>query len=103
MNRLTNVVWKTNGGTIASFYYQLGLSGNRTNLSESVNGTSRTYGWTYDSLYQLKQETSELDTPTNARRVPTKNDLALGQLLTYERLSSEGKLGYSNSTPKRLA
>src|SRR5207249_3218988 len=36
LNRLTNAVWKTNAGTLASFYYQLGLAGNRTNLSEAV-------------------------------------------------------------------
>jgi RHS repeat-associated protein len=57
LNRLTNAVWKTNAGTIASFYYQLGAAGNRTNLSEAVNGTTRTYAWTYDTLYRLKQET----------------------------------------------
>jgi len=56
LNRLTNAVWKLNASTLASFYYQLGLAGNRTNLSETVNGTSRTYGWTFDSLYRLKQE-----------------------------------------------
>ena len=57
LNRLTNMVWKLNATTLASFYYQLGLTGNRTNLSEVVNSASRTYGWTYDSLYRLKQET----------------------------------------------
>ncbi len=57
LNRLTNEVWKLNASTLASFYYQLGLTGNHTNLSETVNGTSRTYGWTYDSIYRLKQET----------------------------------------------
>jgi len=56
MNRLTNQVWKLNASTLASFYYQLGLTGNRTNLSESVNGTSRTYAWKYDSLYRLTNE-----------------------------------------------
>jgi len=57
LNRLTNEVWKLNATTLASFYYQLGLTGNHTNLSETVNGTSRTYGWQYDNLYRLKQET----------------------------------------------
>jgi RHS repeat-associated protein len=56
LNRLTNVVWKTNAGTIASFYYRLGLTGNRTNVAEVLNGTGRTNGWVYDSLYRLKQE-----------------------------------------------
>src|SRR5207245_662741 len=40
LNRMTNAVWKTNAGTLASFYYQLGLTGNRTNLSENLDGTS---------------------------------------------------------------
>src|SRR5439155_8221009 len=57
LNRLTNMVWKLNASTLGSFYYQLGLAGNRTNLIETVNGTSRTYAWTFDSLYRLKQET----------------------------------------------
>jgi RHS repeat-associated protein len=57
LNRLTNAVWKFNASTLASFYYQLGLAGNRSNLSETVNSTSRTYAWTFDSLYRLKQET----------------------------------------------
>ena len=59
LNRLTNVVWKTNAGTVASFYYQLGATGNRTNLTETLISviTNRTYAWTYDLLYRLKQET----------------------------------------------
>jgi RHS repeat-associated protein len=57
LNRLTNALWKLNASTLASFYYQLGLTGNRTNLSEAVNSTGRTYAWAYDSLYRLKQET----------------------------------------------
>jgi len=56
LNRLTNITWKLDTGMLASFYYQFGLSGNRTNLSETVNGTSRAYGWTFDPLYRLKQE-----------------------------------------------
>jgi RHS repeat-associated protein len=56
LNRLTNLTWKLNATTLASHYYQLGRAGNRTNLSELLNGTSRTYAWTYDSLYRLKQE-----------------------------------------------
>jgi len=57
LNRLTNMVWKLNAGSLASFDYQLGLPGNRTNLNESVNGTGRNYGWAYDPLYRLKKET----------------------------------------------
>jgi RHS repeat-associated protein len=44
-------------GTIARFYYQLGLTGNRTNLSETVNGIGRTYAWKYDALNRLTNET----------------------------------------------
>jgi hypothetical protein len=36
----------------------------------------------------------ELDTPTNTRSMPTKNDLALKWLLGYERFPSEAKLTY---------
>jgi hypothetical protein len=56
LNRLTNLVWKLNASTLASFYYQLGLTGNRTNLIESVNNTSRTNAWSYDPLYRLTNE-----------------------------------------------
>jgi len=56
LSRLTNMVWKTNGTTIASFAYQLGLTGNRTSLTETNNGTSRTYAWSYDNLYRLTNE-----------------------------------------------
>jgi hypothetical protein len=45
LNRLTNLTASGVSGTIARFYYQLGLTGNRTNLSETVNGTGgRTRG-----------------------------------------------------------
>jgi len=58
LNRLTNLVWKTNGTTIAGFAYQLGLTGNRTNLSETVGAGagSRTYVWNYDALYRMTNE-----------------------------------------------
>jgi len=42
--------------TLCSFKYQLGQTGNRTNLSEMVNGTSRAYQWQYDNLYRLTNE-----------------------------------------------
>jgi RHS repeat-associated protein len=64
LNRLTNLVWKTNGTTTASFAYQLGLTGTRTNLSENVNGISRTYRWQYDLLYRLTNETVTGTVPT---------------------------------------
>jgi RHS repeat-associated protein len=57
LNRLTNLVASTVSGTIARFYYQLGLTGNRTNLSETVNGIGRTYAWKYDALNRLTNET----------------------------------------------
>jgi RHS repeat-associated protein len=57
LNRLTNLTASTVSGTIARFYYQLGLTGNRTNLSESVNGIGRTYAWKYDALNRLTNET----------------------------------------------
>jgi RHS repeat-associated protein len=57
LNRLTNAVWNLNAGSLASFYYQLGQSGNRTNLSETVDITSRNYAWSYNPVSRLKQET----------------------------------------------
>ncbi|MGD0816309.1 MAG: hypothetical protein ABSA83_22175 [Verrucomicrobiota bacterium] len=56
LNRLTNLVCTNVNGMVANFYYQLGLTGNRTSLSESVNGASRTYQWQYDQLYRLTNE-----------------------------------------------
>ena len=57
LNRLTNLVSKSAGGTLASFAYKLAAAGNRTNLVETVNGVSRTNAWSYDSLYRLTNET----------------------------------------------
>ncbi len=56
LNRLTNAVWKLSASTLGSFYYQLGSIGNRTELSETVGGASRTYQWQYDQLYRLTNE-----------------------------------------------
>ena len=56
LNRLTNSVWKLNAGTLASFYYQLGLTGNRTSLLETNSGANRNYAWSYDPLYRLTNE-----------------------------------------------
>jgi RHS repeat-associated protein len=56
LNRLTNSVWKLNAGTLASFYYQLGLTGNRTNVIEFVKDSWRTNQWQYDPLYRLTNE-----------------------------------------------
>jgi RHS repeat-associated protein len=55
-NRLTNEVWKLNTASLGSFFYQLAVAGNRTNLSETVNAVSRTYSWSYDKLYRLTNE-----------------------------------------------
>jgi RHS repeat-associated protein len=57
LNRLTNLVAKSIGGTVANFAYKLAPAGNRTNLVETVNGTSRTNVWIYDPLYRLTNET----------------------------------------------
>ena len=64
LNRLTNLTWKLTTSTLGTFYYQLGLSGNRTNLNETVNGNSRGYAWSYDNLYRLTNETISGTTPT---------------------------------------
>jgi RHS repeat-associated protein len=57
LNRLTNAVWKLGASPLASFYYQLGQTGNRTNLNESLAGSTHTYAWQYDPLYRLTNET----------------------------------------------
>lgn len=56
LNRLTNLTAKVGATTLGSFAYLVGTAGNRTNLSETVNGTSRAYAWTYDALYRLTNE-----------------------------------------------
>ena len=56
LNHLTNLVAKSTNGTVASFAYKLAPAGNRTNLVETVNGTSRTNAWGYDPLYRLTNE-----------------------------------------------
>ena len=55
LNRLTNAMWNLNATTVGSFYYTLNLSGVRTNLAETLNG-SRNYTWQYDNLYRLTNE-----------------------------------------------
>jgi RHS repeat-associated protein len=57
LNRLTNLIWKHSGNARADFAYRLGLAGNRTNLSETVDGTLRSFSWSYDALYRLTAET----------------------------------------------
>ena len=56
LNRLTNEVWKVTSTSVASFAYALGATGNRTNLTDNFNGTTRSYAWTYDPLYRLTNE-----------------------------------------------
>jgi hypothetical protein len=41
LNRLTNLVWQAGGAARAKFAFQLDLTGNRTNSTAAVNGTSR--------------------------------------------------------------
>ncbi|EEF63316.1 RHS repeat-associated core domain-containing protein [Pedosphaera parvula] len=57
LNRLTNLTAKSSGGTVASFAYKLALAGNRTNLTEALNGVNRTNSWSYDARFRLTNET----------------------------------------------
>ena len=57
LNSLTSLICSNANGILASYGYQLGLTGNRTNLTEQVNNYSRTNAWIYDSLYRLTKET----------------------------------------------
>lgn len=50
-------------GSIASFVYKLGTGGNRTNLTENINGSARTNIWAYDVLYRLTNEITRGTTP----------------------------------------
>jgi len=60
-NRLTNLVWKLNASPLASFGYQLGPTGTRMSLSESLvyqqSAFNQSYAWSYDFLYRLTKET----------------------------------------------
>ena len=56
LNRLTTATWKLNTNLLASYYYQLGRTGNRTNLIETSDTVYRTYAWQYDRLYRLTNE-----------------------------------------------
>ena len=56
LNRLTNLVWGTHSSSLASFAYTLMNGGTRTNLVESVNGSSVNYQWSFDHLYRLTNE-----------------------------------------------
>jgi RHS repeat-associated protein len=54
LNRLTNLAIAHAGSPLASYAYQLGPSGNRTQVNE-LGG--RQVNYTYDNLYRLKSET----------------------------------------------
>lgn len=56
MSRLTNLVCGTGNGTLATFAYSLGPTGNRLSLLENVNGAGRYYVWNYDQMYRLTNE-----------------------------------------------
>lgn len=65
LNRLTNLTWNLSVTTLAKFSYQLGAAGTRTNLSENLNGTSKSYQWQYDNLYRLTNEAIGITAPAN--------------------------------------
>jgi RHS repeat-associated protein len=56
LNRLTNLVWQYGSAARAKFAYQVDLTGNRTNLIETVNTTSQTNAWSFDNIYRLTNE-----------------------------------------------
>lgn len=64
LDRLTNLVWMRSSSPLATFYYQLGSSGNRTNLNETVNGVNRNYAWQCDGLCRLTNEILSITAPT---------------------------------------
>jgi RHS repeat-associated protein len=64
LNRLTNLSWKLTGSQRGDFAYKLGAAGNRTNLVDNINGTSRTFNWSYDNSYRLTSETVSGGSPT---------------------------------------
>jgi RHS repeat-associated protein len=68
LNRLTDITAKNSSGTIASFAYQIGMAGNRTNLAENIGGTTRNHAWTYDVLYRLTNEIITGTAPTGTTR-----------------------------------
>jgi RHS repeat-associated protein len=121
LNRLTNCVWNSNALTLASFYYQLGASGTRTNLTETILTlvTNRTYAWSYDTLYRLTNEsigtlgnlgykydpvgnrTNRLSTGSVATPLPSAiNSFSQNDWLTNDAYDSNGNtLWDTNATP----
>src|SRR5207244_3493236 len=63
LNHLTNSIWKSNQLTLASFAYQLGKTGNRTNLTQTLftSITNRSYNWLQDALYRLISDSYDND------------------------------------------
>jgi hypothetical protein len=48
---------RSHGTNVASFFYQLGATGNRTSLIETVaNLATTTNQWQYDPLYRMTNE-----------------------------------------------
>jgi len=85
LNRLTNLVWKTNGTIIASFAYTLGVTGNRTALSETVSTATRSFTWQYDTLYRLTNEAASGTAPAGT--------LGYGYDVVGNRTNRTGTLG----------
>ncbi len=56
-SRLTNLLWKSGGTPLGSFAYQVNETSQRTNLTESINGTSLSHQWAYNALQRLTNQT----------------------------------------------
>jgi RHS repeat-associated protein len=63
-NRLTNLVWKLNAGTLAGFGYTLNAVGGRTQLLQSLGTQPTTFAWGYDPLQRLTSETVSGGSPS---------------------------------------
>jgi RHS repeat-associated protein len=111
LNRLTNAVWSSGTTQLASFYYQLGLTGNRTNLNETIHGTNHLHTWRYDQLYRLTNENINsvnvgygMDAVGN--RLSRTNNLTVDQTFAYntndwllsDTNDSNGNTTYSGTT-----
>ncbi len=63
-SRLTSINQVKAGTTVFSTTYTLDQLGNRTAISENLNGQSRTQGYNYDELSQLITETTQVGSTT---------------------------------------
>jgi len=63
-SRLTSINQAKSGSTVFSSTYTLDPAGNRTAISENLNGQSRTLGYNYDELSQLITETLQVGSST---------------------------------------